>query len=133
MHRTPHTGHQQLSGASSMPRRVRKRRDEADQSCLSCSATETPEWRKGPTGPRTLCNACGLLFAKQCRKRELDAQARGDRPKGGRALAPEDMTPEEKERSLVELQLAVHARTGQVIGGATPIGSAQAAGGAPRR
>ncbi|CEG78757.1 Putative GATA zinc finger domain-containing protein 10 [Rhizopus microsporus] len=28
--------------------------------CHSCQSTETPEWRKGPLGPRTLCNACGL-------------------------------------------------------------------------
>lgn len=26
--------------------------------CLGCGATETPEWRRGPMGPRTLCNAC---------------------------------------------------------------------------
>ncbi|KAK9767496.1 hypothetical protein K7432_002680 [Basidiobolus ranarum] len=28
--------------------------------CHSCNCTDTPEWRKGPLGPRTLCNACGL-------------------------------------------------------------------------
>lgn len=26
--------------------------------CLGCGTTETPEWRRGPMGPRTLCNAC---------------------------------------------------------------------------
>lgn len=26
--------------------------------CRGCGATETPEWRRGPLGPRTLCNAC---------------------------------------------------------------------------
>lgn len=30
------------------------------QKCHSCSTTETPEWRRGPDGARTLCNACGL-------------------------------------------------------------------------
>jgi hypothetical protein len=96
---------------SRLNKRVKKRKDEADQSCLSCSATETPEWRKGPTGPRTLCNACGLLFAKQSRKREVDAQARGERPGGSRPLAPEAMSNEEKEQSLIELKIAVNARS----------------------
>ncbi|KAF9508158.1 hypothetical protein BS47DRAFT_248609, partial [Hydnum rufescens UP504] len=36
----------------------------AIQKCLSCDSTSTPEWRKGPMGPRTLCNACGLVWAK---------------------------------------------------------------------
>ncbi|CAG8605786.1 150_t:CDS:2 [Cetraspora pellucida] len=28
--------------------------------CHSCNIQETPEWRRGPDGARTLCNACGL-------------------------------------------------------------------------
>ncbi|GAM23173.1 hypothetical protein SAMD00019534_063480 [Acytostelium subglobosum LB1] len=33
--------------------------------CYKCKTTTTPEWRKGPDGPATLCNACGLSFAKK--------------------------------------------------------------------
>jgi hypothetical protein len=36
--------------------------------CHHCWADETPEWRKGPNGPNTLCNACGLDFAKRQKK-----------------------------------------------------------------
>lgn len=34
---------------------------------------ESPEWRKGPGGPKTLCNACGLRWAKKEKKRQLMA------------------------------------------------------------
>ncbi|KAG2379855.1 GATA transcription factor [Vigna angularis] len=27
--------------------------------CLHCGAEKTPQWRTGPMGPKTLCNACG--------------------------------------------------------------------------
>lgn len=40
-----------------------------NQTCLGCNATSTPEWRRGPLGPRTLCNACGLVYAKLIKKR----------------------------------------------------------------
>lgn len=36
--------------------------------CHSCNRAETPEWRRGPDGARTLCNACGLHYAKLNRK-----------------------------------------------------------------
>jgi len=35
--------------------------DKKAPKCLGCGATETPEWRRGPMGPRTLCNACVSL------------------------------------------------------------------------
>lgn len=35
--------------------------------CVTCGRTDSPEWRKGPLGPKTLCNACGLRWAKQTR------------------------------------------------------------------
>nr|CAG8489779.1 7724_t:CDS:2 [Entrophospora candida] len=41
--------------------------------CHSCNIQETPEWRRGPDGARTLCNACGLHFAKLTRKRSQAA------------------------------------------------------------
>ncbi|PVI00901.1 hypothetical protein DM02DRAFT_671679 [Periconia macrospinosa] len=29
--------------------------------CTSCGTSSSPEWRKGPEGPKTLCNACGSM------------------------------------------------------------------------
>jgi hypothetical protein len=34
-------------------------------SCEFCHVEETPKWREGPHGPRTLCNVCGLIYAKR--------------------------------------------------------------------
>ncbi|KAL6583244.1 hypothetical protein OROMI_005322 [Orobanche minor] len=28
--------------------------------CAHCGITKTPQWRAGPLGPKTLCNACGV-------------------------------------------------------------------------
>ncbi|KAI3806861.1 hypothetical protein L1987_22778 [Smallanthus sonchifolius] len=30
--------------------------------CLHCGSEKTPQWRTGPLGPKTLCNACGVRF-----------------------------------------------------------------------
>ncbi|KAH7303615.1 hypothetical protein B0I35DRAFT_498103, partial [Stachybotrys elegans] len=42
--------------------------------CHSCNRVDTPEWRRGPDGARTLCNACGLHYAKLERKRQVEAR-----------------------------------------------------------
>jgi hypothetical protein len=33
--------------------------------CANCHRRDTPEWRRGPSGNRDLCNSCGLRWAKQ--------------------------------------------------------------------
>ncbi|KAB5526279.1 PAS domain-containing protein [Coniochaeta sp. 2T2.1] len=33
--------------------------------CANCHTRNTPEWRRGPSGMRDLCNSCGLRWAKQ--------------------------------------------------------------------
>lgn len=30
--------------------------------CQHCGAEKTPQWRAGPMGPKTLCNACGVRY-----------------------------------------------------------------------
>ncbi|KAF2637364.1 hypothetical protein P280DRAFT_472083, partial [Massarina eburnea CBS 473.64] len=38
--------------------------------CTDCGTLDSPEWRKGPNGPKTLCNACGLRWAKKEKKKQ---------------------------------------------------------------
>ncbi|KAF8050954.1 hypothetical protein N665_1847s0008 [Sinapis alba] len=36
---------------------------------MNCNTINTPMWRKGPLGPKSLCNACGIKFRKEKAKR----------------------------------------------------------------
>jgi len=44
--------------------------------CHFCGRKDTPEWRKGPAGPATLCNACGLQWAKKVRAQRSSTSSR---------------------------------------------------------
>ena len=37
----------------------------AVRDCANCHKRDTPEWRRGPSGNRDLCNGCGLRWVKQ--------------------------------------------------------------------
>lgn len=37
----------------------RRKRLKGQHVCGDCGTADSPEWRKGPGGPKTLCNACG--------------------------------------------------------------------------
>lgn len=50
-------------------KKKRKRRKNGpgnyQKDCANCHTRVTPEWRRGPSGNRDLCNSCGLRWAKQ--------------------------------------------------------------------
>ncbi|KAF6219239.1 hypothetical protein HO133_005064 [Letharia lupina] len=49
-------------------KKKRKRRNGAgnmQKNCANCHTMVTPEWRRGPSGNRDLCNSCGLRWAKE--------------------------------------------------------------------
>ncbi|KAL1291086.1 hypothetical protein HN51_059633 [Arachis hypogaea] len=46
---------------------VARKKDSRDEEgegrkCLHCATDKTPQWRTGPMGPKTLCNACGVRY-----------------------------------------------------------------------
>ncbi|OAQ97801.1 hypothetical protein LLEC1_02555 [Akanthomyces lecanii] len=49
----------------SRQRRKERMKLKMAQKCHRCSRLETPQWRPGPDGPRTLCNVCGLMYTKR--------------------------------------------------------------------
>ncbi|KAJ3359732.1 hypothetical protein GGF32_009077 [Allomyces javanicus] len=80
-------------------KRARKIGHPAVGHCLSCKTTEAPEWRRGPMGRGTLCNACGLHWAKLRRKLGDNAPMRGP-PASGAAAATAATTTAPSSSSL---------------------------------
>ncbi|XVF47513.1 hypothetical protein PTKIN_Ptkin03bG0114700 [Pterospermum kingtungense] len=68
------------SSASASGNRVRRRQrggnyHDPNKRCTNynCNTNDTPMWRKGPLGPKTLCNACGIKYRKEEEKRRAAA------------------------------------------------------------
>ncbi|GER39477.1 GATA transcription factor [Striga asiatica] len=57
-----------LSLFTSIPKKENFKKTEAEaeklgvKKCMHCEVTKTPQWREGPLGPKTLCNACGVRY-----------------------------------------------------------------------
>ncbi|CAO1629620.1 unnamed protein product [Jaminaea pallidilutea] len=48
-----------------------------EKRCTSCGTSNSPEWRKGPSGQKTLCNACGLRYSRAVsRQHKKDEKAK---------------------------------------------------------
>ncbi|KAH7439417.1 hypothetical protein KP509_04G059900 [Ceratopteris richardii] len=89
--------------------------------CLHCGIGErsTPMMRKGPNGPRTLCNACGLMWANKGVLRELSKHSHvagvspqplnhSQQPQGD----PEDHNMHQAEGTLAANGLAIAGAAG---------------------
>jgi len=57
------TLHNQVVPPISQPR-PHKVKLEGPLQCEFCHTIQTPEWRSGPNGKKTLCNRCGIRFSK---------------------------------------------------------------------
>lgn len=57
---------QQQLVSSSKPARPKAELGSEEQGgvrrCTHCASEKTPQWRTGPLGPKTLCNACGVRY-----------------------------------------------------------------------
>ena len=70
------------------PKKDKKKQKLADEFvCADCGTLDSPEWRKGPKGPKTLCNACGLRWAKKEKKRSGD-DSKTESPMGAMGMTP---------------------------------------------
>ena len=101
---------EELQGLLSSKKK-RKRRNGAghmQKDCANCHTRVTPEWRRGPSGNRDLCNSCGLRWAKEVRLNVshasmlpiIDEMVFSERPSHSANLVP-------KERQRIRLASAV--------------------------
>ncbi|PWN50611.1 hypothetical protein IE53DRAFT_87207 [Violaceomyces palustris] len=62
------------------------------KSCTGCGTSNSPEWRRGPTGHKTLCNACGLRYSRSLsrrpKKKGKDGQIEYIEPTGDPSVVP---------------------------------------------
>ena len=60
---------EELGGLLSSKKKRKRRKGVGNlvRDCANCHTRNTPEWRRGPSGQRDLCNSCGLRWAKQVR------------------------------------------------------------------
>ncbi|XP_022763629.1 GATA transcription factor 19-like isoform X2 [Durio zibethinus] len=68
-------------------------------SCQHCGISEklTPAMRRGPAGPRTLCNACGLMWANKGTLRDLRKGGRNAHFDSNELETPADIKPSTME------------------------------------
>ncbi|KAG6358218.1 hypothetical protein INS49_014102 [Diaporthe citri] len=60
--------------------------------CANCHTRNTPEWRRGPSGQRDLCNSCGLRYAKQTGRVSPRNSSRGG---NGDSLSKKSSSPKQ--------------------------------------
>lgn len=80
LHQAPYASHNVGKGSTGdsmntgqyVPKYRKRSRAPAPGVCHACGNSDTPEWRRGPDGARTLCNACGLHFSKLVRRRTME-------------------------------------------------------------
>ncbi|GAX83193.1 hypothetical protein CEUSTIGMA_g10619.t1 [Chlamydomonas eustigma] len=90
--------------------------------CVECGATQTPQWREGPAGPKTLCNACGVRYNRlRSSKRNggMGPRQQSARSKPSKHASSKDIAT----RALLEpscgIESSLHATSG--AGGGRPM------------
>lgn len=80
--------------SSKKKRKRRKGGGNMVRDCANCHTMNTPEWRRGPSGNRDLCNSCGLRWAKQTGKVSPRNSSRGNgSTRGGDAQSKKSASP----------------------------------------
>ncbi|KAG0377729.1 hypothetical protein BGX24_005564 [Mortierella sp. AD032] len=82
-----------------------------EKACESCGTTNSPEWRRGQSGKKDLCNACGLRYSRSVARQNRQAQKqlegklpKNKTPKGAKAAKAAAAAAAQKKGDSVELE-----------------------------
>jgi len=86
-------------------KRGRKSIDKSALCCSACKTSVTPEWRKGPKGRNSLCNACGLRWSKVAKPDQSSSpgeSSQSSSPTSPSTLNTDDLTKDPKSITTTE-------------------------------
>ncbi|KAI0458989.1 PAS domain-containing protein [Xylaria acuta] len=94
---------EELHGLLSNKKKRKRRKGVGNviRDCANCHTRNTPEWRRGPSGQRDLCNSCGLRWAKQMGRVSPRNSRAGD-TSSKKSTSPVRVSPLHREVSIDE-------------------------------
>ncbi|KAI0475035.1 PAS domain-containing protein [Xylariaceae sp. FL0804] len=86
---------EELHGLLSNKKKRKRRKGVGNvvRDCANCHTRNTPEWRRGPSGQRDLCNSCGLRWAKQTGRVSPRNSSRGGDGGSRKSNSPQHSSP----------------------------------------
>ncbi|KAI1175330.1 PAS domain-containing protein [Nemania sp. FL0916] len=96
---------EELHGLLSNKKKRKRRKGVGNviRDCANCHTRNTPEWRRGPSGQRDLCNSCGLRWAKQTGRVSPRNSSRGGGDTASKkSTSPLHASPLHREISISE-------------------------------
>nr|ADG85114.1 white-collar 1 [[Gibberella] fujikuroi var. moniliformis] len=114
---------EELGGLLSSKKKRKRRKGVGNvvRDCANCHTRNTPEWRRGPSGQRDLCNSCGLRWAKQTGRVSPRNSSRGANTANGDARSKKSNSPS----SPLHKELSADNSKGQTPNGENGINPAQ--------
>ncbi|KAK2612218.1 hypothetical protein QQS21_001794 [Conoideocrella luteorostrata] len=103
---------EELGGLLSNKKKRKRRKGVGNlvRDCANCHTRNTPEWRRGPSGQRDLCNSCGLRWAKQTGRVSPRNSSRGGNNGNGDAQSRKSASPIHSSPLHKELSEATNPR-----------------------
>ncbi|KAK1492615.1 GATA zinc finger [Colletotrichum tamarilloi] len=115
---------EELGGLLSNKKKRKRRKGVGNvvRDCANCHTRNTPEWRRGPSGQRDLCNSCGLRWAKQVGRVSPRNSSRGGANTNADALSKKSNSPihSSQLQNEVKASSSTPARPSDSSGNGTP-------------